>query len=178
MIMNKIPNSGLDPVKIKPRTMPRDFMDVLIGLFVVLPVQVVPVFFLPSGLIWWLTGSFLLGFLTFIVIYTVWLCWTVWSLELSSDGIRFVRFCGAPKLLRWDEVTDISEAPRREIVLHGWLWPVFPAREMTPALSALCHFRICWRGGVSYFPPARADEFKRQIDEFRTKKRPNETQSV
>ncbi len=157
-------------LKIKPRTLPRDFLDVLIGLFVALPIQTTPVFFLPSGLLWWFTGSFLLGFMTLLVIYAVWLCFTVWSLKLSPDGIRFVRFCGAPKFLRWEEITDISEAPRREVVLHGWLWPMFPTREMTPALSALRHFRIRWDGGFRYFPPARAEDFRRQIDEFRTKK--------
>jgi len=157
-------------LKIKPRTLPRDFSDVLIGLFVALPVQVATLFFLPSGLVWWITGSPILGFLTLLVIYAVWLCFTVWSLELSADGIRFARFCGAPKFLRWEDITDISEAPRREVVIHGWLWPMFPAREMTPALSALGHFRIRWRYGISYFPPAQTEEFRRQIDEFRAKK--------
>jgi len=144
-------------------------MDVLILLLVALPIQIVPVFFLPGGLIWWLTGSVLLGFVLLVITYAAWLCWTVWSLELSSDGIRFVRLWGTPKVLRWDEITNISEAPRREVVVHGWLWPMFPAREMTPALSALGHFRICWRGGMSYFPPAHIDEFKRLTDEFRAK---------
>jgi hypothetical protein len=157
-------------VKIKPRTLPRDFFDWLIGLFVGLPLQIIPLFFLPSGLVWWLTGSFLLGFLSALVIYAVWLCFTVWSLELSPDGIRLVRLCGAPKFLRWNDITDISEAPRREVVLHGWLWPMFPTREMTPALSALGHFRIRWNGGFVYFPPAHTAEFRRQIDEFRAKK--------
>jgi hypothetical protein len=157
-------------LKIKPRTLPRDLTDVVIGLFVALPILIIPLFILPSGLIGWLTGSFLLGFLTMLVIYAVWLCYTVWSLELSSAGIRFVRFCGTPKLLRWDEITDIAEAPRREVVLHGWLWPMFPGREMTPALSALGHFRIRWSGGFRYFPPAHTDEFKRQINEFRAQR--------
>jgi hypothetical protein len=111
-------------LKIKPRTLPRDFRDILICLFVAVPIQITPVFFLPSGLVWWLTGSFVLGFLAFIIIYAVWICYTVWSLELSSNGIRFVRLCGTPRILRWEEIVDISEAPRREVVLHGWLWPM------------------------------------------------------
>ena len=156
-------------LRIKPRTLPRDFSDVLIGLFVALPIQMGPVFFLPSGLVWWCTGSFALGFLTLLVIYGVWLCFTVWSLELSADGIRFVRFCGTPRFLRWQDITDISETSRSEVVLHGWLWPMFPTREMTPALSALGHFRIRWRDGFVYFPPAHTEEFRKQIDEFRTK---------
>lgn len=148
-------------LRIKPRVLPRDFIDVLIGFFVVLPILGTLMFFLPSGLVWWLSGSVHLGFPTLLIISAVWGCCTVWSLEVSPEGIRFVRLCGAPKFLRWDEITDISEASRRDVVLHGWLWPMFPPREMSPTLSALGHFRIRWDSGVAYFPPAHPDEFRK-----------------
>jgi hypothetical protein len=157
-------------IKIRPRTLPRDFVDVLIAMFVCLPLQVVPMFFLPAGLVWWLTGSFLWGFVVLLAIYAAWLCFTVWSVELSADGVRFIRLFGTPRFLRWDEITTIAEAPRREVVLHGWLWPLFPPRELTPALSALGHFRIRWSGGWCYFPPSDTETFKKEVDEFRNRK--------
>jgi len=79
---------------------------------------------------------------------------------------------GRPRLLRWEEITDIAEAPRREVVIQGWLNPRFPAREMTACLSALHHFRIRWRDDWCYYPPHDTENFRRLIDRFNDKHAP------
>lgn len=155
--------------KIKARTAPRDVTDVLITLFVFTPLQFVPVFIIPSAIAYFLSHSFRWAFATFVVIYFGWLAFTVWSVRLTASGIHFTRLFGSPRFLRWDDVTEVAEAPRREVVVQGWLSPRFPAREMTPCLSALRHFRIRWRNGWCYYPPADVETFKRLADEFRTK---------
>jgi hypothetical protein len=157
-------------IKVKARTAPRDITDVLICLFVAMPLQLVPVLIIPSAIVYFLTLSFIWTFATYVAIYCVWLAFTVWSLQLSDSGIRFTRLFGSPRFIRWEEVTDIAEAPRREVVIQGWIWPRFPAREMTPSLSALHHFRIRWRGGWCYYPPADTESFRKLIDEFKTKR--------
>jgi hypothetical protein len=163
------------PKKIKPRFMPRDFLDWLVMLFVGLFLQVVLLFVLPSILVFFATAAFglemdtsiLSAVATYVLLYLLFLTFTVWSLQLSEDGIKFVRFFGSPRLLRWGEIVDISEASRKEVIIRGWLWPLFPAREMTPCMSALRHFRFRWNSGYCYFPPADPDTFLQLIDEFR-----------
>ena len=154
---------------IKARTSPRDLADVLISLLLFMPLYFVPVFILPSALAILVSGSLSFGLAIFLIIYFVWLAFTVWSLRLSEKGIQFVRLFGVPKFIPWEEVLDLSEASRREIVLSSWLAPRFPAREMTPCLSALHHFRIRWRTGWCYFPPEDVNAFQRLVSEFRVK---------
>jgi hypothetical protein len=156
--------------KIKPRTAPRDITDVLITLCVFMPLLFVPVFILPSAIVYLLTYSFLWAFAIYVFIYLCWIAFTVWAVRLSHSGIHFTRLLGHPRFLRWEDITEVAEAPRRELVIHGWLSPRFPTREMTPCLSALHHFRIRWRDGWCYYPPADTETFKRLIDEFRTKR--------
>jgi len=139
------------------------------AFFLFLPLYFVPVFILPSAVAFFISGSFSVGLAIFIIIYFVWLAFTVWSLRLSEKGIQFVRLFGVPKVIPWEEVLDLSEVSRREIVIHGWLAPRFPAREMTPCLSALHHFRIRWETGWCYFPPEDINAFQRLVHEFRTK---------
>jgi hypothetical protein len=144
-------------------------------LFVGLFLQVLPLLVVPSALVFFVAAAFgistgvsaLCAALAYLLFYSLGLTFTVWSLQLSVDGIRFMRLLGNPKMLRWTEIIDISEASRKEVVVRGWLWPLFPAREMTPCLSALRHFRIRWHFGYRYFPPADADTFLQMIDEFR-----------
>ncbi len=163
--------------KVKPRIMTRDFCEVLL-FFVIFPLQIVPIFILPPLLVFVVTlmtgvnsdTSFGLAFLTFSVLYFIWMTFSVWSLRLSEKGIEFVRLFGKPKLLLWNEITDIAEAPRKEILIKGWLWPMFPCREMTACLSALRHFRISWSKDCCYFPPVDADNFLKLVGEFKNKK--------
>jgi hypothetical protein len=81
----------------------------------------------------------------------------VTRLTLSTQGIRFHRVFGSPRFLPWDRIVSVAVAPRRELVLQGWLWPPFPAREMTASLTAREHVRISWQDGYCYFPPVELE---------------------
>jgi hypothetical protein len=137
-------------IKVKARAMPRDATDIFVGVL-----RVVIFLILPSAIAFFLTRSFVWALLTYVAIYLIFLAFTVWSLRLSESGIEFVRLLGRPRLVRWEEITEISEAPRRELIVYGWLWPRFPTREMTPCCSTLRHFRIRWGSDFCYYPPGR-----------------------
>jgi len=163
--------------KVKARLLPRDVTDIMVVLFVALPLQFVPVFIAPSVAGFFIAraigcgfvASFACAFAIFHLIYLTWLGFTVWSLRLSAGGIRFVRLLGKPRFLRWEEITEIAEAPRREVVVRAWLAPRFPTREMTPSLSALRHFRIRWGTDYCYYPPDDAESFLQLLDKFRSR---------
>jgi len=107
------------------------------------------------------------GAITFLLLYAISLLFMVRSLEIDGDGILFRRVLGKPKRLLKSEIVSIEEASRREVVVHGWLWPPFPvAREMTACLSARNHFRIRWGNGFCYFPPNDIEQFKSAIEEM------------
>ena len=91
------------------------------------------------------------------------LLFMVRRLTVSSDGLRFHRVLGSPKFLAWERISSVAIAPRNELILRGWLWPLFPSRESTPSLSALKHYRITWDGGFCYYPPARTEDFEQYV---------------
>lgn len=152
-------------VKIKPRFWPRDWIDVLVGLPVGL-FQAVFLFLLPSFVSWAVSGSQLVGILTCVILSVIWHLFVVWGIEISPEGIRFRRTSGFPKFLPWGEIESIKPATRREVVLKGWLWPVFPAREMTLSLSAMHHYRIEWKGNFCFFSPVDPEGFEHSIGTY------------
>jgi hypothetical protein len=161
--------------EIPARIWPRDVMDGLLILLSFFSVHVLAVLAAAAAAHY---GARWLGFpsaakeCTLIVLTGFLLFWfshTVWSLRLSKSGIHFVRLFGEPKFLRWEDVTEIAEAPRRELILNGWLAPRFPMREMTASLSASRHFRVRWHGGYCYYPPADAENFLGTVNEYRSK---------
>jgi hypothetical protein len=90
---------------------------------------------------------------------------SVSKVSISSAGIRFFRYFGAPKILEWSEIEDIEQVSRGELVLKGWLWPLFPAREMTPSLTSTGHIRIRYGKKFVYFPPKDIAAFEQSVDE-------------
>lgn len=161
---------------ITPRVLPCDVLDVLIAV----PVgtfQVTALFALPA-LIVGTTISSAAGLLTFVFLYAVSLLFMVRTLEIEQDGLHFRRVLGSPKVLLWTQILSIDEAPRWELVFRGWLWPLFPARELTACLSAKHHFRIKWQGGFCYYPPRNVDEFKSAVTEFMKSRAPTNGSSV
>jgi len=93
-------------------------------------------------------------------VYLLFLMFTVWCLTISGKGIVFYRLLGHPKFLPWDAITSITPASRLDLVLNGWLWPILPAREMSPSFTCQGHFKISWDSGYCYFPPVNAKEFE------------------
>lgn len=152
-------------VVVKPHIPPRDGADGVIaatvGCF-----QTLVLFLLPSAVVGLLTGKLLFGIVVYGAFYGLWLLLSVARLELSPAGIRFVRVLGTPKFLTWSEISVVEPVSPRELVLLGWLWPPFPAREMTFSLTCKGHYAIRHGGGVTYFPPSQPEEFERRIAEY------------
>lgn len=155
------PNSIVFP----PRVLPRSIADFAITTFAVLPIQVTALFFAPSAFAFLVSGSSEVAFLVAASIYFIFLLFSVWSIAVSQDGIRFKRLLGDPKLLPWSEVLSVTEASRSELITKGWLWPLFPAREMTACLSSVRHYKISWNGGFCFYPPADTLGFEKHVEE-------------
>lgn len=166
----------------KPRLLPRDFLDVLIGVphgclftlvLLILPATVAAVrLFIFLRTHRQVAGSqvedaVILALMTGAGVYCllalVLYLFMVRRVKVNEDGLHFVRVWGSPKHLLWPDIVRIEEATRREVFVHGWLWPVFPSREMTSCLSAKCHFRIQWREGYCYFPPRDVELFRTTV---------------
>ena len=154
-----IPNNA-PRIRISPRILPRGVVDLLVAVAVG-TCQTLVLFGIPAMIVFVLTHSPFASFLTFVAVYIVFLLFSVRYISLGSDGILFHRVWGTPKLLPWGSITGIETVPRNELVLRGWLWPIFPAREMTASLTSLNHYRISWVGGFRYYPPRDAPEFER-----------------
>ena len=153
-------------VKIKPRIMPRSFTDLCINVFIAVPMQIVPVFVLPGLFVYFLSGSKNLTEATLMAIYLMFVAFSVWGVTLSKEGIRFHRILGKPKLLPWDVIKSIEIAPRRELILKGWLWPLFPHREMSASLTSVGHYRISWGEDCYYYPPNDPEVFERYLGKY------------
>ena len=128
-------------VTIPARLLPRDAADFMIGSAVGL-LQCVVLVLVPAFLGWSATGSVWAAVATGLGLYLLFLAHTVKSLDVGVDGVHFNRWLGRPKLIPWSEFRSAGIATRRELVLRGWLWPPFPAREMTPSYTSLGHCRF------------------------------------
>lgn len=142
----------METLTIKARILPRRISDALVAGVIGLA-QALVLFVVPAFVVGVLTQSLGIGWFTFLVIYALWLLFTVRHLRCDEDALEFVRILGTPKRIPWEYLESVEEAPQAELVLRGWLWPPFPAREMTLSLTSLGHYRIRWRGGETYFPP-------------------------
>ncbi len=152
-------------MKCKPRTLPRDLIDVLVGAPIGI-LQAVVALGVPAFIVG-ITVGVGAGAITFLLLYAASFLFLVRSLEIEQEGITFRRVLGTPKRLLRSEITSIEEASRSEVLVHGWLWPPWPAaREMTACLSAQKHFRIRWKKGFCYFPPQDLQQFKTAIEEM------------
>jgi hypothetical protein len=157
-------------IVIKPRVLPRDFVDVCLGLpFGLLTATL---FFGPPALLAFLlarafdmsVGSSLIAALFgYCIGYGFFFLFVVRRLTIAFDGLHFHRVLGSPKFLAWERISSVAIAPRGELILRGWLWPLFPSREITPCMSALHHYRITWDTGFCYYPPAHNEEFERYV---------------
>ena len=153
-------------VRISPRINSRGFSDFCVVWFVAFPVLLVALFIVPGLVSYLLSGSWRVGVGVPVVIYFVFLAFSVWSISISSEGIQFNRWLGSPKFLPWGRIASISVAPRWELILRGWFWPLLPAREMTASLTSLDHYRITWDTGFCYYPPADPLLFEEHVSKY------------
>ncbi|MBA4369530.1 MAG: hypothetical protein C0403_18035 [Desulfobacterium sp.] len=155
---------------IKPRFAPRDLIDIFIGIPIGL-FQAIVLFGIPGVIVGLVSNNVFMGLLGYCIFYCFFLLFSVWKAKLDDEGILFYRVLGNPKRLRWSEINSIEEVGRKEVVIKGWLWPIFPPREFTPCLSAKNHFRITWDNGFCYYPPKDVEVFT-QLFKTYMKKQP------
>lgn len=147
---------------VKARLLPRSFQDVVTSTLVAI-VQITVLFALPAWLTATLSGSKGMGIAVAVLFYIVFGLFSVRELRISDSGIELVRIMGNPKHLEWAEVERIELVSSRELIVKGWLWPLFPAREMTPSFTSYGHYRISFRREFVYFPPDDKELFERLI---------------
>jgi hypothetical protein len=148
-----------------PRVAPRDAGDAAISLAIG-TCQILILFGLPGALVHALIGSTTLTVATVLLLYLAFALYSVTKVELNLEGIRFVRVLGHPRFLPWSEISDVVEASRSELILHGWLWPLVLPREMSPSCTSLGHFRIQFGKRFVYFPPKDPQLFLAAVDQF------------
>jgi len=138
--------------------MPRDMLDVVICVSVA-AVQLLALVGLPAGVTVLATGNADAGTSVALGVLLVWLLFSVRYIRCDGQGLHLKRVLGSPKLIPWGQIDSVEEASRRELVLRGWLWPLFPAREMTTSLTAQGHYRIRFKGRDLYYPPGDSAQF-------------------
>ena len=154
-----------ETIPIPPHVPPRDAADFFISTGVGCA-QILVLMLLPAIVAGLLTRSILVGLFTFPAMYVLWFLFSVMRLEVSPDGIRFVRVLGTPKFLAWKDISSITPASRKELIVYGWLWPPFPAREMTFSYSSSGHYAIRHGKRVTYYPPADPARFEAIVEQY------------
>ncbi|HWX36838.1 MAG TPA: hypothetical protein VNZ53_56685 [Steroidobacteraceae bacterium] len=151
-------------IVLKPRLLPRGLVDAAVVAISAI-IQICALFLLPPLLIYVVFRSAPAALILALLTYLAFLAFSVWSIVLTSEGIRFRRLFGYPKYLPWTAITSVESTPRLELIVKGWLWPLLPAREMTPSMTSQGHYRISWKGGFCYFPPRDTVEFENYVSE-------------
>ena len=136
----------------KPRVAPRNAADALITISVGL-LQVLIMLGVPGMIALAVTRSVSGALLCVLALNVVFVLMAVTRLELTDAGIRLVRILGGPRFIAWDAIERVEEAPRSELIVRGWLWPMFPPREFSASLTSLGHYRIAYGGRCVYFGP-------------------------
>ena len=145
------------PLILEPRVRPQSFADgalaTAVGVFQLL------VFALPGVLAFAFFQSDWPAIALLVAVPVFFNLHCISQTSLDATGIHFKRVLGTPKTLLWSEITSVREASSAEVVFSGWLWPFFPAREMTPSLTTIGHFRIQFADRWVYFPPKEPEKF-------------------
>lgn len=142
---------------------PDNFTDGLIALLVFI-VQTSILFILPSLTIYFLSNSFPLALLTYFYVSCVLSLFSINKITINDLGIVFDRTYGSPKFIKWNEIKSITPAESRDVILNGWLWPIFPFREFTKCLSSQGHFKIVYSDGYTFYAPKDSERFKITLD--------------
>lgn len=145
-----------------PQVAPRDLQDTLIAVLIG-TVQCAVLFGVPGLAAYLATGSFEIAMLVAIVLYLLFASCSVSVITLAPEGIGLRRMLGGPRLIAWKDIKSVHEVTREELLVHGWLWPFLPPREMTPTMTSLGHFRIQYGSRGIYFPPKDAAAFQAAV---------------
>lgn len=146
----------------KPRVRPRNLTDAVLALSVAV-LQALVLYALPAIIGFSLTRSIDVAFFSAAAAALAVVSFSVKELVADSAGIRLSRLVGSPKFVPWGSITSIQEAPRSELIWRGWLWPLFPSREMTFSLTSIGHYRIQFGSRSVYFPPLEPEAFQATV---------------
>ncbi|SHG73214.1 hypothetical protein [Massilia sp. CF038] len=155
----------------KPRVAPRNLADLLVTAGVGL-VQVLVLIGLPGALAYAVSGNPFIALLCMTGANVVFALFSVSKVVCRADGLHFSRVLGTPKRIAWDAIVGVAEAPRRELLVRGWLWPIFPPRELTTSLTSIGHVRIDYGSRSVYFPPCDSAAFLAAIAAHRAAVKP------
>jgi hypothetical protein len=162
-----------DSVVLRPNVAPEDWRDALLTFAAGLPLVGVVMFVVAIAAAMGYAATRDVGFARFAamaallaVVLEASVTGVRW-LRVDAGGIRFGRHRGTPRSIPWGDVLSVEPAPRREVVVRGWLWPPLARREPTGSLSSFGHYRIEYRGGTCYFPPVDAVAFRAAIRRWR-----------
>ncbi|GAB1259288.1 hypothetical protein NBRC116494_37910 [Aurantivibrio plasticivorans] len=155
--------------KIEPKMALSNINDFFI--FIVVGTLLVGILFVfPSYVIYLLSGSTTAAYCTGIFLYLAFMSFCALSITLSDAGIKLNRRLGGPKNIQWADIQSFQEVSPKEVIVFGWLWPIFPPRESTPCMSCYGHFRISYNGGYFYYPPAEKEKFIQLMEQYGAKK--------
>jgi len=163
-----------DSVVLRPNLAPEDWRDALLTFAMGLPFILVVALFVAAAAALGFAATRDMGVARFAAMMAL----LGVGLDVSLRGVRWLRVdarglrfgprrWGTPRSLPWDQVLSVEPAPRREVVVRGWVWPPLARREPTGSLSSLGHYRIEYRGGTCYFPPVDAVAFRNAIHHWR-----------
>ena len=143
----------------------RNFIDGLITA-AIFPIQMAMLFGLPALIGFLTTRSLGASLACGGAVWCLFGLFVVRDISIDENGIRFRRFLGSPRFLSWARISSIHEVTREELIVHGWIWPILPAREMSNSLTSLGHFRIQFGRRWVYFPPEDRSRFSAAVQKY------------
>jgi hypothetical protein len=163
-----------DPILIKPASFARDALDfayatvyVALGLLAAFCLAVLVYFLLSRLGLFTVEGRIRAALLIAFAPLLLFPLFNIWFIVVDVDGIRFRRLLGWPRFLHWADIATIEPATRRDVFVDGWLWPPFPPREITTAMTTLGHFRITSKEGrYLFYPPVDSEVFLEAVKRF------------
>ena len=165
----------MDEIEIKPRIKPQDINDIMVGCFITPYILfwqgtfvILPSLYIGSLLCNDQHLKYIFGLSIAIPLLLLTLLFTVKSIKISENGIRFVRYLGWPKYIKWSDIKRVvKNVPRKELIVKGWVWPVYPfAKEMTASLTSIGYYKIEWTDDYCYFPPATPSKFEDVVQKY------------
>ncbi len=149
--------------------MPHDLSDFLVTL-IIGSFQVIALFVVPGLIIYLLTNNVWAGAITFLISYCTFFMFSIFRIAVTETGIIITRLFGKPKKLNWSQIHGYAEASPKDVVLNGWLWPLFPAQEMTIGLTCKGFVKLQHENGFFYYPPDNKVLFIETIEKYGIKK--------
>jgi hypothetical protein len=155
-----------EEVILKPRTSPRDGLDVVVtlassatALAAIVGVPFLIAWLLSGRDVW--TGLYCGGgaFLLFSIVNGP---RTIVALRIDAQGISLRRALLPQRLIEWPQITEVRPAARGEAVRN-----FFDPWGFTMNGTTLDTFRIVWIGGAMLFAPADVNAFRHSIHRWR-----------